>query len=177
MVALAILPLAAHHLPAIFPSPRLHSHGKHSATSPASAAASLSATGGISLGSSGSKPELDKHSDTSTSAQQSDSFMWVLPCSLLAKGNPSQIGNHALPSQAGRMTEKPAVSCQHDMLLQHQSTTLMHMLLSGSQSAVCFDTQGNHPASFVFRTLPALRDVLSKHRQLCICQMIMHLHV
>ena len=54
VVALAILPLAAHHLPAIPPSPPLHSHGKHSAASPAFPAANLSATGGISLGSSGS---------------------------------------------------------------------------------------------------------------------------
>lgn len=74
----------------------------------------------------------------------------------------SQIGNHALPSQAGRLTEKPAVSCQQDTLLQDQSTALLHMLLSGSQSAVCFDTQGKHPAScFVFCTFYASRDVLS----------------
>ena len=146
VVALAILPLAAHHLSATFPSPPLHSHGKYSA---AVAAASLSATDGISLGSSGSKFEFEfKHPDTSTSAQQGDGILWLLPCSLLAKGNRSQIGNNALPCQAGRMTEKPAVTCQQDMLLQDQSTALMHMLLSGSQSAVCFDTQGNCPASF-----------------------------
>ncbi|KAL0018250.1 hypothetical protein WJX77_005534 [Trebouxia sp. C0004] len=75
VVALAILPLATHRLPAIFATPPLHSHGKHSAASPAFAAASLSATGGISLGSSASKPEFDKYPDTSTSAEKGDSFL------------------------------------------------------------------------------------------------------
>ncbi|DBB18346.1 TPA: hypothetical protein ACH3X3_000002 [Trebouxia sp. C0006] len=117
VVELAILPLAAHHLPAIPPSPPLHS-------------------------SSGSKLDFDKPSDTFISAQQGDSILWVLPPSLLDKGNRSQIGNHALPSQAGRVIDKPALICQHDMLLQDQSTKLLHMLLSGTQSAVCFDTQG-----------------------------------
>ncbi|KAA6418852.1 MAG: DNA polymerase I [Trebouxia sp. A1-2] len=142
VVALAILPVAAHHLPVIFPSPPVHSHGKHPATLPAIAAASPSVTGGVSWGSSGSKPEIDKHPDTSSTAHKGDSFLWVLPCSLLAKSNRSQIGNHALPSEASRMTKKPALTCEHDMLLQHQGTVLLHTLLSGSQSAVCFDIQG-----------------------------------
>ncbi len=116
--------------------------------SPAFPAANLSATGGISLGSSGSKLDFDKPSDTFISAQQGDSILWVLPPSLLDKGNRSQIGNHALPSQAGRVIDKPALICQHDMLLQDQSTKLLHMLLSGTQSAVCFDTQGSFPARF-----------------------------
>ncbi len=180
IVALAILPLAAHHLPATFPSPPLHSHGKHS---PAVAAASLSAIDGISLGSSGSKFEFElRHPDTSTSAQQGDSILWLLPYSLLAKGNRSQIGNHALPSQADRMKEKPAVTCQQD-LLQHQSTALMHMLLSGSQSAVCFDTQGKHPA-FSFCTSQAMGSILSNQehaasaKRSCIftCDLDFHVH-
>ena len=66
-----------------------------------------------------------------------------------------------MPCQV-KLAGKPSLTCQHDTLLQDQSTKLLHMLLSGSQSAVCFDTQGKHPASFfVFCPLHASRDFLS----------------
>ena len=144
VVALGILPHAHHLMPPISTPTTICA--QLAASSGMLAAASTPA---ITDGEHSSKAEHETRPDTSFNAQTPRSPLWMLPISLLEEASLTQNVNHQSTSQAGRLAEQGPVTGCEDKQLQNQSRALLLTVLSGTNSAVCFDSQGTVPAAFL----------------------------